>query len=557
MVGGLKSDFLLLLVVSLWVITLSTFFYLLTRRYSAVKTPCPQSYPLIGNLIAFLRNRHRLHDWLTDMLTTTPSLTLQLNGFLGLSHGICTADPTNLEHLLLSNFHNYIKGSRYTSVLQELLGTGIINSDGRIRLSQRQFANDIFNKESMRTFFSDTVKSQLSKSLIPHLSSAGDTIDLQQVLRTFSFDNICNVAFGFDPCLLTSNSNNFRHISFFQAFDAAMQHASSRFMSPLPVVWKLKRFFNIGNERKYKKAVTTVNKFVTDLIKSKETRNDNKISPDLLSRFVALSLDLGYHDKIEERRKFARDMIITFIVAGKDSTATALTWFFWLLDGHPPCKHLIRKEFSMLMTSCHHTHPLNLTFDDLNNLNYLHAAVSEAMRLFPPIPINSKLAINDDILPDGTYVEKGWFVDYSAYAMGRMESVWGSDCREFKPERWLDGNGVYQRSPLYPFDYPVFNGGGMTCVGREMAYFQMKLVVVAVMHEFEIEVVGGGGTPEKMVDPPYSVSVFLSMRNGLPVRVKKRQQSNGSRGKDGRVIITLFGLFLVGLSFYKHKQRST
>ncbi|KAJ0483098.1 putative oxidoreductase [Helianthus annuus] len=126
------------------------------------------------------------------------------------------------------------------------------------------------------------------------------------------------------------------------------------------------------------------------------------------------------------------------------------------------------------------------------------------MRLFPPVPINSRLTVDDDILPDGTFVGKGWFADYSAYAMGRMERLWGSDCRELNPkDGWMM----------------------MGCTNRkEMAYLQMKSVVVAVMHEFEIEVVGGGGTPEKMVEPPYSLSLLLNMKNGLHVRLKKRQQ---------------------------------
>ncbi|KAK9068088.1 hypothetical protein SSX86_012199 [Deinandra increscens subsp. villosa] len=516
----------LLLLLSLPLLTLSTLFHLLhrRRRHSAVKTktPCPQSHPLIGNLIAFLRNRHRFHDWVTDMLSDTPSLTLKVNGFLGLSHGVCTADPTNLQHLLRYNFPNYIKGRRYTAVLHELLGGGIFNADGSLWSSQRKIASHEFNTKSLRTFIAETVQSQISESLIPYLVlSAGDhTVDLQQILRKFSFDNICNVAFGVDPGLLRSDSKDSKNLLFVQAFDTALEHTSHRFMSPLPAVWKLKRYLNIGNERKYKEAIKTVNQFAMDVIKSKEERNDYKTHDDLLSRFMASSWDMGFED--EDRRKFLRDIVISFVLAGKDSTSTALTWFFWLLDGHPHCKHLIRKEFSTLMSSSHHTHPLNLTFDDLKNLNYLHAALSESMRLFPPVPINSRLTVDDDVLPDGTYVGKGWFADYSAYAMGRMERLWGPDCREFKPERWLDGDGVYQ--PLDQYKYPVFHGGFRMCLGKEMAYLQMKSVVVAVMHEFEIEVIGGGGTPEKMVDPPYSLSLLLSMKNGLHVRLKKRQQ---------------------------------
>ncbi|KAK9068089.1 hypothetical protein SSX86_012200 [Deinandra increscens subsp. villosa] len=323
-------------------------------------------------------------------------------------------------------------------------------------------------------------------------------------------------------------------------------------MSPFPAISKLKRFLNIWNERKYKQAIATVNQFAMDAVKSKETQNIDE-KGDLLSRFTVLTYGMERNEN--SRREFLRDNIISFIFAGKDLTSIALTWFFWLLDGHSHCKNLIRKELATLTLN----RPLYLTFDDLKSLNYLHAALSESMRLFPPVPVISKSALDDDVLPDGTFVGEGWFADCSVYAMGRMERIWGSDCREFKPERWLDGNGVYKR--LDPFKYPVFGCGYRSCFGREMVYVQMKLVVVAVMNEFEIEVVGGGGTPEKVVDPPYRVATVLSMKKGLHARLKKReqtqQQSYGARVQDGGVIMALFGLFLVGLSLYKRKLYTT
>lgn len=190
---------LYLFIVPLSVLTFTTLF--LRRHFH--KPPChQQSYPLIGNIIAFLVNRHRFHDWVTDMLSTNPTLTLKVNGFLNLSKGICTVDPDNINHILRTNFDNYIKGSRYTDVLDELLGGGIFNSDGHHWSVQRKIASHEFNSKSLRCFISDTVELQVGKSLIPRLLSAvdsGETIDLQQVLRKFTFDNICKVAFGVDP----------------------------------------------------------------------------------------------------------------------------------------------------------------------------------------------------------------------------------------------------------------------------------------------------------------------------------------------------------------------
>jgi len=90
------------------------------------------------------------------------------------------------------------------------------------------------------------------------------------------------------------------------------------------------------------------------------------------------------------------------------------------------------------------------------------------MRLYPPIPLDTKIASGDDVLPDGTVVRKGWFVAYNIYSMGRMESIWGKDFMEFRLERWLkvDGSSEVEN----PFKFPVFNAGPRICLGKEMAF---------------------------------------------------------------------------------------
>ncbi|TXG73352.1 hypothetical protein EZV62_001931 [Acer yangbiense] len=420
------------------------------------------------------------------MLSQTPSSTLQVNSFLNLSHGICTANPINVEHLLRANFQNYIKGSRYYNVLNELLGQGIFNVDEHAWILQRKIASHEFNTKSLKHFISDVVKSEITNRLMTFLSKACNddmVIDLQQVLQNFTFNNICNVAFGVDPAYLQNSS-------FVKAFDDAVEICSSRFMSPIPAVWKMKRVMNIGSEKRFKAAVKVINEY-----------------------------GMEFQDQ-EQRRKFLRDIIISFILAGKDSTSTALTWFFWLIAGNPRCARLIRAELSSLPEL--ELRPRIFSYDELKKLHYLHAALSESLRLFPPVPINSRLTVDKDVLPDGTYVGKGWFADYSAYAVGRMENVWGKDCREFKPERWLDADGVFQRPDQFRF--PVFHCGPRMCLGKEMAYVQMKSIAAVVMHEFDIIALDGGANAEKMMNPPYSLSLLLKMRGGFPVQIKRRQQ---------------------------------
>ncbi|KAE8660338.1 hypothetical protein F3Y22_tig00116954pilonHSYRG00193 [Hibiscus syriacus] len=506
------NPFLLLLASTLCLLPLIFFTGFRRQKQAQPRNPTPQSYPIIGNLPGLIRNRHRFHDWVADMLSETPSSSLQVNSFLNLSHGVCTANPVNVHHLLVTNFQNYVKGSRFRDHLHELLGHGIFAVDGDLWTIQRKVSSHEFKTKSIKHFISDVVTSQVAHNLVPRLSNASDenrVVDLQEILQRFTFSNICEVLFGVDVSSLVNGD------SFAKAFDDAVKICSSRFFNPIPAIWKIQRLLNIGSEKRLKEAIDIVNDFALKIIESKENEEQTEENRDLLSRFMTkTSSEMEFEDE-ETRRKFLRDIVISFVLAGKDSTSTALTWFFWLVNGHPLSERLIQEELATLDS--------NFTYDDLKTLNYLHAAISESLRLFPPVPINSRLTVDDDVWPDGTHVSKGWFADYSAYAMGRMETVWGLDCREFKPERWLDddgGGGSFK--PPDQFKFPVFHCGPRTCLGKEMAFVQMKTIVVALMREFEILAVDGGATAEKILDPPYTLSLLLKMRGGFPVRLKKR-----------------------------------
>ncbi|CAN0922464.1 Cytochrome P450 94A1 [Linum grandiflorum] len=451
------------------------------------------------------------------MLSSTPTNSLQVNSFLNITiNGVATSNPANIQHILLTNFSNYIKGSRFHTVLDDFLGDGISNADGHIWTVQRKIASHEFSTKSLKLFISDVVHSEVSNRLLPFLdekAAQGTVFDLQQVLQTFGFRSICRVAFGVeDPDSIIPN------LDLMKSFDDAVDNCFARVTSPFPAYWKLKRFLNLGSEKRFREAINNINEFALHVIKSKEEKSNQQQEEDLLSRFMGWSSEMEWGKQGEE------DIVISFMLAGKDTTSTALTWFFWLIAGNPRCVELIHKELSAATAERRY----RFGYDKLKKLDYVHAAVSESMRLFPPVPLNSKVAVEDDVLPDGTEVRKGMFADYSAYAVGRMEKVWGGDCLEFKPERWLvvDEDGKRWYKAFDQFKFPVFHCGPRMCLGKEMAYIQMKAIVAAVMMEFEVLPVGGGATAEKMMKPPYSLSLLLKMRGGLPVTVRRRHRSN-------------------------------
>ncbi len=134
----------------------------------------------------------------------------------------------------------------------------------------------------------------------------------------------------------------------------------------------------------------------------------------------------------------------------------------------------------------------------------------------PPLPVDTKFAVKEDVLPDGTHIPKGSIVAYASYAMGRMEQLWGSDCLEFKQERWLQ-NGVFV--PQCPYKYAVFQAGPRICLGKELALLQIKLVTARLINCFDFDV------PEDF-KPTYEISFLLPMKYGPPTKISPSERES-------------------------------
>jgi cytochrome P450 len=218
--------------------------------------------------------------------------------------------------------------------------------------------------------------------------------------------------------------------------------------------------------------------------------------------------------------EFIRDTAVNFAIAGRDAVAVTLSWFFYLVSNNPRVEKKLLDELCGAIASrdegTRAADGAMVTFDatELSSLVYLHAAICECLRLYPPVPFEHKAAAAADVLPSGKQLKAGDKVIMFAYSMGRMEGVWGKDCMEFRPERWLNEEGTKLRyEPSYKFI--SFNAGPRMCLGKEMAFVRMKTVAAAVLWNFAVEVV-----PGHVVEP--KLSAILHTKNGLLVRVHQR-----------------------------------
>ncbi|KVH98145.1 cytochrome P450 [Cynara cardunculus var. scolymus] len=461
-----------------------------------------KSYPFIGSLISFHQNSHRLIHWFTHLLSVSPSQTIVLNRLGRKNQMIVTANPANVEHILKTNFENYPKGKPFTDLLGDFLGMGIFNVDGELWSTQRKLASHEFSTKSLREFMDSVVEEVITNRLIPLLENSIENdhvLDMQDVLRRLAFDTICKISLGWDPCCL-DDSRPVPPLAI--AFDVAASSSAMRGISPANWVWKMKRLLNVGSERRLKAAVGVVHREVNKIIGDRRRQMDgNDSQRDLLSRFISA----GHGDEL------VRDMVISFLMAGRDTTSAAMTWLLWLLTWHPTVEKEVLDELTAITTD--HNYSNNLNFEDLKKTDYLKACLCESMRLYPPVVWDSKHAGKDDVLPDGTPVYKGNRVMYFPYGMGRMEALWGKDCLEFRPDRWFSEPGVLKMES--PYKFPVFQSGPRVCLGKEMAFVQMKYVVASILRRFEL-------VPVCLDEPVFVPLLTAHMNGGFKVRVRRR-----------------------------------
>jgi fatty acid omega-hydroxylase len=186
------------------------------------------------------------------------------------------------------------------------------------------------------------------------------------------------------------------------------------------------------------------------------------------------------------------------MLAGWDTTACALSWTFYELTKNPHViPHLLQDVYSI----CYHND--DEKNDNNGDVDYSYDKISQ-FRLHPSVPIDIKVAVKKDVLPDGTIILAGAGVCYLPYAMGRSDSIWGGDAcddappvQKFHPRRFLcplrtttqdmDLKCVEPSS----FRYAAFNAGPRLCLWKPLTLMTIKIVLARVLTRYCVEDVHG------------------------------------------------------------------
>uniref|UniRef100_A0A0G7ZNT9 Cytochrome P450 CYP86K6 n=1 Tax=Picea glauca TaxID=3330 RepID=A0A0G7ZNT9_PICGL len=481
----------------------------------------PVNWPVFGMVPSLLWNLSNRYDWATGILSRNNG-TFRFKGPWGSDSlfEVVTCSPENLEYILKTEFLNFPKGRYFNSVFFDVFGDGLFTVDGELWKRQRKSVAMVLASRNSRGQNINEIQNLILERLIPVLEDSRmnlSSLDLQDVFLRLSFDSVCYIISGKDAGCL---SPGLLEIPFVRAFDEAIESCTYRLIF-LPILWKLMKIFNVGFEQKHSKVMGTVRGFASKMVKARRAElenmnEENRVKcADILSTWIRLEAEEGRcaSDKSLE------DLGLSIILAGRDTAALQLSWLFWLLDQYPKVEEKILSELSHILKDKYGIKPYDVntvrfSMDDLKLMQYLQAALCESLRLYPAVPVNYREALRDLVLPDGTFVKKGSKVLVLIYATNRMESVWGKDAREFKPERWINQYGICVKESDYK--YPVFNAGPRLCLGRDLAYVNMKSVAAHILLRYRVRV-----DPDHPVKPNFGPTLF--MEHGLKVTLQPRR----------------------------------
>ncbi|KAF8098310.1 hypothetical protein N665_0269s0034 [Sinapis alba] len=464
--------------------------------------PILKNWPFLGMLPGMLSHIPRIFDFSVEVLEAT-TLTFSFKGpWLSGTDMLFTADTRNIHHILSLNFRNYPKGPEAKKIFNAL-GDGILSADMELWEDLRKSNHVIFHHPDFLKLSVSSNRIKLKEGLVPFLDNAAHekiVIDLQDVFKRFMFDTSSILMTGYDPMSL---SIEMPEVVFDEAVETGEEAIYYRYFKPV-ILWRLQSWLGIGLEGKMQTYLAAFNRMFAKIISSRRreiSRGEREESMDALTYYM--NVDTTKYKLLKPSNdKFIRDVVFSLLLAGRDTTSSALTWFFWLLSKHPQVLSKIR-------------HEINTKYDptDLEKLVYLHATLSETMRLYPPLPFNHKSPSKSDVLPSGHKVEAHSKIVICIYALGRMRSIWGEDALDFKPERWISDSGDLRHEPSYKF--MAFNAGPRACLGKHLALLQMKIVAVEIIQKYDFEVTKG----HKIEPVP---SVILRMKHGLNVTVTKK-----------------------------------
>jgi len=397
-------------------------------------------------------------------------------------------DPADIERVLVTDQRDFVKPVWLrTSAVRRLLGDGLVTSDGDAWRRQRRSCQPAFHPGRLPGY-GLTIASLAERTLAGW--QEGQVRDVLHDMACLTLEVVAQTLLGVD------GANRAEPIS--AAMDALMQG----FSAPSSLFGLLPR---LPTPREAA-AGRRLDRLVDGLVRDGHAAGAGAKPPTLLSHLLAAP-EPGCHTQGDRQtsRKASRrlcEQVKTFLTAGHESSALALTWAFLLLATHPEADDQLGDELRCVLG----TRPP--VPDDLLHLPYLASVVKETLRLYPPLWMTGRRALRRCEI-GGHTMPAGSVLLTSPWAVQRRPHLF-PDPEGFHPERWTDLTVARHR-----FSYFPFGGGSRACIGQGFAVMETSLLLAAVARRYRLELTSAWSVhpwATMTLRPPASVRMRLTAR---------------------------------------------
>lgn len=443
--------------------------------------PGPRGHLLSGSLKDFRRNPQ---GFLLSMAEQYGDMVRLRNAFWST---YLITHPEHVKHVLQENSRNYNKDTLTWKSLRPAFGDGLITSDGPLWLRQRRLIQPAFHQQRVADFSALMVKATTSMlEKWEPVAKRGEAIDVSAEMMKLTLEIIGKALFSSDI------RGETRAVG--EAVTGILEYFQHQVTTSIP----LPPIFPTASNRRFRAAMRKVREAVDRIIEERQARSD---WPDDLLSMLMSARDAETAEGMNRRQLY--DELITMIFSGYETTATALSWAWFLLSKHPEIRARLQSELSEVLDG----RPPVL--EDLPKLVYTRMVVQETIRLMPPVWLGTRKAIADDEI-DGFHIPANTTITFSPYVTHRRKDFWenpeGFDPERFSPER---------SEKIARYAYFPFGGGPRQCIGNVFAMVEAQLILATVAQRYRLDIVPGHPIeplPFGILRPRYGILVIL--RNG-------------------------------------------
>ncbi len=365
--------------------------------------------------------------------------------------------PHLIESVLVSQSQNFAKDK----VIQNsrwFLGEGLLTNEGSGWLRQRRLCQPAFHRERMSSY-GHTMAAYTEEMLATWQDT--EIRDIHQEMMQLTMRIVAKVLFSVEVKEDTERVAG--------ALNVLMRHTSGGRMILPPIL----RHLPVPALMRVKRAVRELDEIVNRIIRQRRASGHD--TGDLLSMLMAARDEDG--SGMTDRQ--LRDEVLTFLLAGHETTAVSLSWTWYLLSQHPEAELKLREELSAGSRG----RPPQL--EDLPRLPYTDKVVKESMRLYPPAWSLAR-TVAKEIEVAGYRLPVGSNVVMSPWILHRDPRFFGQP-EQFNPDRWTADAAQH----LPKFAYFPFGGGPRLCIGASFAMMEANLLLAAIAQRFRLRLVPG------------------------------------------------------------------